>query len=268
MHSADSRRYMSGPKADAILARSTDPTIKKKRKKVKNEDYVGGSSASKGEAKGLMLKDEDEKRVGDEDEDMEGEDAPGQCLHASGSYSATGLVSMGVDVCPIVIGKDIATFKKSSSAWATVGSTSLALPAGHNSEAGPSTLKAEDTKPDPDAEGTNGESFAPKPQITKRKGGLRTAAQLKAEVEAAAAARSPSPELPPDAPDPTKTVHRDTSGRVMDVEKLRAEQRAQELEEERKKKEKEEWSKGLVQRQNQEARRREEREMGERDVAR
>lgn len=64
---------MSGPKADAILARSTDPTIKKRKKKLKNEDYT--VKLENGE--GLRMKDEDEWK-GAEDVDMEGEDAPGE----------------------------------------------------------------------------------------------------------------------------------------------------------------------------------------------
>lgn len=71
---------MTGPKADAILAREGDPTMKKRRKKVKNEDYIGGA-ATKDESKGLMMRDEDELRlkIGD-DLDLEGMDGPGKLL--------------------------------------------------------------------------------------------------------------------------------------------------------------------------------------------
>jgi len=74
---------MSGPKADAILARSTDPTIKKRRKKIKNEDYptASGSGTSAKENAGLMFRDEDDewrRRTGD-DMEIDGEDAPGTC---------------------------------------------------------------------------------------------------------------------------------------------------------------------------------------------
>ena len=70
--------YMTGPKAEAILARSNDPTTKKKKKKPKNEDYIGGG-ASRGDGNGLKCKDEDEdwKRRRDE-MDLEGEDAPSE----------------------------------------------------------------------------------------------------------------------------------------------------------------------------------------------
>jgi pre-mRNA-splicing factor CWC26 len=64
---------MSGPKADAILAHS-GVEKKKKRKRTKNEDYMGGTaSGSKGD--GLVMKDED-VRWGRKDEDEDG-DAPG-----------------------------------------------------------------------------------------------------------------------------------------------------------------------------------------------
>lgn len=73
--------YMSGPKADAILARSSDPTLKKKRKKQhKNEDYIGGSTKTEASS-GLMLRDEDEVWGRSKNEEEEGDDAPGMFLH-------------------------------------------------------------------------------------------------------------------------------------------------------------------------------------------
>ena len=80
----DPSRYMSGPKADAILARSNDPSVKKRKKKPKNEDYIGGS-ASRDESSGLMFRDEEDewkRRRGDE-LDLEGEDAPGGLNYAT-----------------------------------------------------------------------------------------------------------------------------------------------------------------------------------------
>lgn len=64
---------MSGPKADAIIARSGDPSIKKKKKKPKNEDYV--TKLESGE--GLKMRDEDEWNRGEDDEMNGEEDAPG-----------------------------------------------------------------------------------------------------------------------------------------------------------------------------------------------
>lgn len=148
-----------------------------------------------------------------------------------------------------MVGKGVATFKKSTSAWSTVGASALPVPA---------TVKEE-----PREEDEAGPS-EPKPQLTKRRGGLRTAAQIAEEAAAAAAARSPSPE--PDAQ--TQTVHRDQAGRVLDVEQLRAEVRKAELEEEMKEKEREEWTKGFRQREERERRAKEEQAMSKQDVAR
>ena len=72
---------MSGPKADAILARSTDPSVKKKRKKVKNEDYPSGPVPGGSQTGGLMFKDEEDewkRRIGGDEMDLDGEDAPGE----------------------------------------------------------------------------------------------------------------------------------------------------------------------------------------------
>ncbi|KAI9638068.1 putative Bud site selection-related protein [Dioszegia hungarica] len=227
--------YMSGPKADAILARENDPTLKKKRKKPKNEDYVGGVAAKDDTgAGGLKMRDEDEWKLrGVEDVDLE------------------------------VLGRDLTTFKKSKNAWATVGSSALPLSSSvKTEEAGPSSPLA-DVKAEPDADGE-----VAAPPTKKRRGGLKTAAQLRAEVEAAKAAKSPSPEPPGEEENRNKTVHRDASGRIVDVEKLKAEEREREEEEKRKEKEREEWSKGIVQRRQREERVREERDMADRDVGR
>jgi pre-mRNA-splicing factor CWC26 len=281
---------MTGPKADAILARAGDGSAaaKKKRRKPKNEDYIGGAPSKSESTGGLVMKDEDEWKGNQDDLDMDGEDAPGEhgcflCRSAVGGRRAAGCGLCSVEMgrrkydprpCMLmsspVIGKDVATFRKSKSAWSTVGASGLPVhaPPGVATddmpEAGPSSARIDDGDA-PDAEP------APPPvQITKRKGGLRTAAQLREEEERLKAERSPSP-VPDEgagAPDHTQTVHRDASGRIVDVEALKAEERKREEEERRKEKEREEWSKGLVQRQARESRRREEADMRERDVAR
>ena len=160
----------------------------------------------------------------------------------------------------IALGKEIATFRKSQSQWSTVSSTSLPLPV--LPVAGPSSSSL-DVKPDPDAR-----SVDPPVQLTKRKGGLRTAAQLREEEERLAAQRSPSP--PPDVvgPDSTITVYRDASGRIVDINKLKEEEKLKEIEEGRKKRERDEWTKGLVQRQQRDNRAKEETEMARADVGR
>ncbi|TXT07265.1 hypothetical protein VHUM_03435 [Vanrija humicola] len=221
---------MSGPKADAILARAGGDAPKKRRKKVKNEDYVGGGSSSTAGG-GLKLQDEDEwGGARAEEVDLEGADAP-------------------------VVGKGLATFKKGKSAWNTVGATSI-----------PVSSSSKQPDADAGADEVKAEPASPPKQLTKRRGGLRTAAQIAAEAEQEAAeARSPSPEPEYDV---TATVHRDQSGRVLDVNELRDAARREEEEERRKEAERKEWGKGLLQREEREKRAREERKMGERDVAR
>ncbi len=69
---------MTGPKADAILSRSTDPILKKRKKKSKNEDYIGGAPSRDPDG-GLMFRDEDDEWRRRKDElEIEGEDAPSE----------------------------------------------------------------------------------------------------------------------------------------------------------------------------------------------
>ncbi|EKD01346.1 bud site selection-related protein [Trichosporon asahii var. asahii CBS 8904] len=228
-------KYMSGPRADAILAHA-GVDKKKRRKKPKNEDYVGGSGSASGS--GLVLMDEDQWRGSKRkaDIDFDGDDAP-------------------------VIGKDVATFKKGQSSWSTVGATALPVRTRVKSEPrdGESPIPS---NPEDDSEPK------PKQQLTKRRGGLRTAAQMAEEAARAAEeakARSPSPE--PDGAH-TQTVHRDRSGRVLDVEQLKQEARREELEEKLKEEERKEWTKGFVQREDREAAAKELKKMESKDVAR
>jgi pre-mRNA-splicing factor CWC26 len=246
-------RYMSGPKADAILSRSSDPSIKKRKKKPKNEDYV--SKLESGE--GLKMRDEDEWKGEDGDIDMagEGDDAPSTYL----------VLRIEKELIKIVIGKSLATFQKSKSTWSTVGSTSLPLSSQPQVIAGPSTgTEEEDVKPDVGNE-----------KEKKRKGGLKTATEIRAEAEAVAAERKAALEAAATEAESGgvssqqgQTVHRDSSGRIVDIEKLKREAKEKEDEDKRKAREREEWSKGMVQRQGREAQQREEKEMGGRDVAR
>lgn len=158
-----------------------------------------------------------------------------------------------------MIGKALATFKKSSSQWNTVaGSSSVPLRA--------ADLPVKEEPVDPD-DPTASAVAAPPKAATKRKGGLRTAAQVAEDAAAALAAREPSPEVE-GGPDPTATIHRDASGRVMDVEALKAEAKRAEEEEKRKEREREEWGKGITQRRDREERARLEKEMSTKKVER
>lgn len=180
-----------------------------------------------------------------------------------------------------MIGKSLATFQKSKNTWSTVGSTSLPL-ASQAPSAGPSRLAAsggeeEDIKPDIEGGEPVKEKKAP---TTLRQGGLKTAAQIREEAAAAAAekaaaaakaeeeARASGQMTTASQQNQGQTVHRDSSGRIVDIEKLKKEAKEKEEEEKRKAREREEWSKGMVQRQGQRDRARLEAEMGRTDVAR
>lgn len=166
--------------------------------------------------------------------------------------------------CILVIGKDLANFKKSKSSWATVANkTALPLPQAEPSS--PQDIKPA-IKQEPDIDGSA--TTAPV-QMTKRRGGLRTAAQLREDTEREMAEqRSPSPDEGEERADPTETVHRDVTGRIIDVKKLHEEEKGREEEERRKEAERKEWTKGMVQRKNREENRRLEKEMAAADVGR
>jgi pre-mRNA-splicing factor CWC26 len=115
--------------------------------------------------------------------------------------------------------------------------------------------------------------------VTKKRGGLLTAAELREEAAAlearraaeesaraaALAAADPSDDV---AIDPRQTIYRDKSGAIIDVAAAERAERAARAEEVRKEKEKKEWGKGIVQRSAKEARVKKEQSMGKKDVAR
>lgn len=88
-------------------------------------------------------------------------------------------------------------------------------------------------------------------EAPRRRGGLRTAAQLRADT-IAERSRSPSPVQQ------QETVHRDAAGRIVDIKQLEADARLRQREEEEKKRERAEWTKGLTQRRERERERQEE----------
>ncbi|SPO34796.1 related to BUD13 - subunit of the RES complex, required for pre-mRNA retention and splicing [Pseudozyma flocculosa] len=220
--------YLSGPKADAILARTEGGDKPKKKKKRRLDPASASASASTG----LVLKDEDDawKNAGgaDDDDDDELGFAP-QVVKDRGSSG----------------------FKKAS--WNSVrqGQGSAGSTPQPTDDAGQAS-----TTPQP-------QDSPAEPVI---KAGLKTKEQMKAErlareqrakeQEAAAATGSSSrsveaAEAAVDRPD-QETVYRDASGRRIDVKAEEEERRRQKLLEERKKRERDEWGKGLTQRRERE----------------
>jgi pre-mRNA-splicing factor CWC26 len=94
----------------------------------------------------------------------------------------------------------------------------------------------------------------------RKRGGLRTAAQLRADT-AIERAKSLSP-----PPEQQATVHRDASGRIVDMQQLEADARRREQDELDRKRQRAEWTQGLTQRRERE--RQEQEEAVEKSVAR
>jgi len=155
--------------------------------------------------------------------------------------------------------------------WSTAGGSSLA----------DTPTESIDTPP------ADAESTPPPPlPVKKRKGGLLTAAQLKEEAEAQAieearkeaerqreraeirrmkieAGEEVSADEEDERPDHQQTIHRDRTGKIVDVNAERAEAQKREQEDRARQAAKKDWNKGLVQRnQRDEERRREQQAAG------
>lgn len=194
-------KYMSGPKADAILSRTTQ-----KKKKKRKADTTASS----------MLVDDDAGWVGESSKRIDEEE----------------------DFAEAAVAKD-RSFKKrrveEGSGWSTVR-------AGVKEESPPIPA---DEQPTVFVEEESGQPFT---------GGLLTSAQLRKAL--------PKPQLKQE--ELTKeeeeaaqeTVYRDASGRKIDTKAARAEAARKKREREEKEAKKMEWGKGLVQRQEEDARKR------------
>ncbi|KAN0066090.1 Pre-mRNA-splicing factor cwc26 [Thecaphora frezii] len=231
------QHYLSGPKADAILARAAaaDPDIDKLKKKKKRRIHPthpsvsssSSSSSSPSVSAGLVLKDDSDawKTVADPDQDDEG-----------GAFA------------PQVIRKQAgAGFKKAT--WSSVSKAQGTAA----SETDGASAEAEATPtPPPPAPSTE----AP------IKAGLKTREEMRAqrlarEAQQRSLAAASPPSSSPAQPNRTEeaqrpdqeTVYRDSSGRRIDVKAEQEAQRRQALEAAQKQRERDEWGKGLVQRQ-------------------
>lgn len=195
-------KYMSGPKADAILARSADPTKKKKKRK------AGATAGGSGSA---MIKDDDVldwgaalKEERDEEED-------------------------------VVVASDRG-FKKrqrtdGASGWATLRE--------------PTPPPAADEQPQVVVE--EGE-----PEFT---GGLLTSSQLKKKLPRKVAENQDLSKE--EIVQAQETVYRDATGRKVDMAVERAEAAKRKREAEEREARKMQWGKGLVQREDEDKKKKE-----------
>ncbi|KAL7416711.1 Pre-mRNA-splicing factor of RES complex-domain-containing protein [Mrakia frigida] len=224
--------YMSGAKADAILARSGDKKKKRKRK-VDTEDYTGGNAAASGS--GIRLAEEGDSGWGAADEEGKDEDEG-----------------------PVVETSKETFIPASKSSWTTIHSGTTPPP--------------EDDLPLDEQPLLVSTSDSPPPAPAPRRGGLRTAAQLRAEEEANAAEELARASNNTEADEHAQklaqeTVYRDGSGKKVDLKAEKAEERRRKKERDEREAKKLEWGKGVVQRGEKEELKRREKEEAGRDLA-
>ncbi|EIW84364.1 hypothetical protein CONPUDRAFT_50878 [Coniophora puteana RWD-64-598 SS2] len=217
-------KYMSGPKADAILAR----TAPKKKKKRKVEDPSASANGS-GASRSAMLVDDD-----------------------AGWGTADAQREEVDDLEEATIAKD-RSFKKRRTAADADGKAGDSL-GWQTVREGEMPPPKEETPPPPEDE---------KPQVVEQeqeqpfRGGLLTADKLR---KALPKAKAPSP--PPEGMTQEEqeamqeTVYRDASGRKIDAKAAKAEAARKKREREEKDAEKMEWGKGVVQREEKDKARR------------
>ncbi|PWN40622.1 hypothetical protein IE81DRAFT_325412 [Ceraceosorus guamensis] len=228
-------RYLSGPKADAILARSVDGEgTKRKRKKRRANDAA--------DQEGLKFTSaEDESWKGSRDED---------------------------DLQAVVV-DDAASQRRK---WSRLGQT--------KAETSQSEVDAETSAADAnDARGSPASAGPSKPQF---KAGLKSREEMKAErlareEEARAKALQGEVQSGNSEPDTFRkrpnveqeeTVYRDSSGRKMDLKEEEAKRKREEVESEKKEREKGMWNVGEVQKKMQKEARERERLVGMENFAR
>ena len=253
---------MSGAKANAILARSGDKKKKRKRK-VDTEDYTGGNAAASGS--GIRLAEDGDSGWGAQDEEGKDEDeGPGQ-FTSSTTSSLAFYRSQADRACdgmfPVVETSKETFIPASKSSWTTIHSGATPPPEDDLS------LLPLDERPLLVTYSANSPPPAP------RRGGWRTAAQLRAEEEANAAEEALARASRNSEADEhaerlaQETVYRDGSGKKVDMKAEKAEERKRKKERDEREAKKLEWGKGVVQRGEKEELKRREKEEAGRDLA-
>jgi pre-mRNA-splicing factor CWC26 len=234
-------KYMSGPKADAILERE-DPKRRKKKRK------VHGEAASTSSGQGLVIADEDGAFGAQEQEEEEYK--PGRLFQR---WPGSDLIADSLVLLVVEERRGHFKAKAKADSWATIR------------DADP-TLRPKSPTPEPEDEAP---AVAGMTVETAPRGGLQSAADLRAEQERKAAeqerkrrkaqkeeerrrAEARARGEDEDEADPHATVYRDATGKRIDVKLLKAEQAKEKRQELEKQMAKMEWGKGLVQRDEKE----------------
>lgn len=250
---------MSGAKADAILARSGDKKKKRKRK-VDTEDYTGGNAAASGS--GIRLAEEGDSGWGAADEEGKDEDeGPGTFNSTTSSipsFPPSRAHIHSLDALTVVETSKETFIPASKSSWTTIHSGTTPPP--------------EDDLPLDEQPLLVSTSDSPPPAPAPRRGGLRTAAQIRAEEEANAAEELARASNNTEADEHAQklaqeTVYRDGSGKKVDLKAEKAEERRRKKERDEREAKKLEWGKGVVQRGEKEELKRREKEEAGRDLA-
>ncbi|SPO19834.1 probable Pre-mRNA-splicing factor CWC26 [Ustilago trichophora] len=220
--------YLSGPKADAILARTSDSEIKVKRKKKRSKTDASEAASS---SSGIVFKDDSESWMttapGEEDED---------------------------GLTPQVVGGAAGDVKKGFRKVGGSGSK--------QKEEGGSGEASSSTQPTAAAGGDEPTTeFRAGLRTKEEMKAARLAREERKKREAATSSSSshPTPHTASDDNDDEAarlaqtTVYRDNSGRVIDIAAFEAEQAALERSRQLKEAERKTWSQGLVQKQQQQA---------------
>lgn len=250
--------YMSGAKADAILARSGDKKKKRKRK-TDNDDYAGNAHAS---GSGLRVAEEGEFGWGQDDDKKDEDDAPGQLDEPHHSSRYADRLALSCCFHSVVETTKDTFIPAAKSAWTTV----------HSGDTPPPEEPVRQ-----DEQPLMVQTDSPPPQPAPRRGGLRTAAQLRAEEEANAREEAKNKAAATEADAGAaeeaerlaqETVYRDGSGKKVDMKKEKAEERRRKKEADEREARKLEWGKGVVQRGEKDELARREKEEAGRDLAR
>ncbi|GAA6022232.1 hypothetical protein JCM11491_001674 [Sporobolomyces phaffii] len=244
-------KYMTGAKADAILERADSTTTTKRRKKRKVDPAAPVASASgSGSGAGLRVADEDDLGWAQNDQDDDDDSSKPVVEERRGHFKAK---------------------SGPSSTWSTIRESDPSLEPARKS---PTPPEAEDEKP----------------VVVAPRGGLQSAADLRAEqarheqeqerkriaAEKERERKRREKKRAGDGDDDDEhegegqdvTVYRDSSGRKIDLKLQKAEEAKRKRQELEREMAKMEWGKGLVQREDKERAKREAEKLAKKGVAR
>ncbi|KAH9444615.1 hypothetical protein Pst134EB_024875 [Puccinia striiformis f. sp. tritici] len=232
-------KYMSGPKAEAILASRKEGGTKKKSKKKSSHKLSSNETNShqeSGSHSGMILKDVD----GDDQwisRDEELDDAP---VVQTAAPTRAKWKSINDDEP----GKSFQTgvYMYELQHW-VLSSNSNDIVDGGLQTAAMEQAKWKSRDEETDNEPSNSNKVV--------EGGLQTAASIRAKLATSKAPLPPTHQSDEeDEPMEEETIYRDAQGKKIDTKQLRAEEKRKQARELEKKMKKMEWGKGLVQRQD------------------